>query len=75
MMHGECRRVDVGQSPDLIPGLLAILVLEVAGEILEYQAVHSSAEGALWVSRLIKINVKDFYFLLDLDSVGAMTLE
>ena len=52
-MHGERRRVDVGQPPDLIPGVIAVLVLQVPGEVLENQTVHRVAEklpSTLWIS-------------------------
>ena len=40
-MNGEGRGIEVGQPADLVPGLIAIFVLQVAREILKDEAVHS----------------------------------
>ena len=40
LVDGEGGRVEVGEPADLVPGLLAILVLEVAGKVLEDEPVH-----------------------------------
>ena len=39
-MHRERGRIDVGQSPDVVPGLFSILVLQVADEVVHNEAVH-----------------------------------
>ena len=40
LVDGEGGRIEVGEPADLVPGLLAILVLEVAGKVLEDEPVH-----------------------------------
>ena len=40
LVDGEGGRIEVGESADLVPGVLAILVLEVAGKVLEDEPVH-----------------------------------
>ena len=40
LVYGEGRGVDVGQPPDVVPSLLAVLVLHVGREVAEDQAVH-----------------------------------
>ena len=40
MMNGKRGRVDVGQPPDLVPGLLPVLVLQIPGKVLENEPVH-----------------------------------
>ena len=44
-MDGEGRRVKICQPADLVPGLIAVLVLEVAGEVLKDEPVHYSPLG------------------------------
>ena len=40
LVDGEGRGVDVGQPPDVVPSLLAVLVLHVGREVAEDQAVE-----------------------------------
>ena len=40
LVDGEGGRIEVGEPADLVPGFLAILVLEVAGKVLEDEPVH-----------------------------------
>ena len=40
-MDGKDWRIEVGQPTDLLPGLVTILVLQVAGEVLKDEAIHS----------------------------------
>ena len=40
LMNGERGRVQVRHTSDLVPGLVAVLVLEVAREILNDEPVH-----------------------------------
>ena len=40
-MDGKGRRIEVCQPADLVPGVVAILVLEVAGKVLKDEPVHS----------------------------------
>jgi hypothetical protein len=39
-VHGESGRVDVGEPSDVVPSFLAVLVLQVAHEVVEDEAVH-----------------------------------
>ena len=39
-MDGKDWRIEVGQPTDLLPGLVTILVLQVAGEVLKDEAIH-----------------------------------
>ena len=41
LMDGKGRRIEVCQPADLVPGVVAILVLEVAGKVLKDEPVHS----------------------------------
>ena len=46
-MNGEGGRIQVGQVADLLPGLVAVLVLEVAREILNDEPVHHAGCNVL----------------------------
>ena len=39
-MDGKDWGIKVGEPADLLPGLVTILVLQVAGEVLEDEAIH-----------------------------------
>ena len=43
-MHREGRRLDVGQTPDTVPGLFSVFVLQIADKIVEDEAVHLRTE-------------------------------
>ena len=47
LMNGEGGRVQVRQVADLLPGLVAVLVLEVAREILNDEPVHHAGCNVL----------------------------
>lgn len=42
-MDGKCRGIQICQPADLVPGLVAILVFEVAGKVLKDEPVHFRA--------------------------------
>ena len=41
-MDGEGWRIKICQPADLVPGLIAVLVLQIGGEVLKDETVHRS---------------------------------
>ena len=58
-MDGECRRVNVGQSPDIVPSLLSILDLQATSNTLfrDLQALYFDVARKVFKDKTIHVGL------------------